>query len=74
MKWISVEDRMPSVDDCVLAYAEDEGKLFIGKIHDKQWVDTGITCHPASDCFPYTDHQDSVTHWMPLPEPPVDKS
>ena len=64
-KWISVDDRLPEVwineEDDVLVnymiYSPDFG-VDIGSYHAKaqRWVCMGLPC--------------SVTHWMPLPEPP----
>lgn len=59
MKWISVKDRLPKIEEIVLAYApqwcSDESIVLT---YDGEWYDyNGVLV-------------DSVTHWMPLPEPP----
>ena len=63
--WISVEDRLPEVwrnDETAelvnyMIYSPDFG-VDIGNYHAtaKKWLCTGLPC--------------TVTHWMPLPEPP----
>ena len=55
-KWISVKDRLPTMDDAdeagvVLVYTENNEQLII---------DTGYVWR----------FRDFITHWMPLPEPP----
>jgi hypothetical protein len=62
--WISIDDRLPAVDGPVLIHAEtaDENKPLIVIA----WYDPGG--HGWSlivPCF-----IPSITHWMPLPEPP----
>lgn len=56
-EWISVEERLPEEGSCVLAYSEfGIGYSICVKYyrHKRFWNDGG----------------ESVTHWMPLPEPP----
>ena len=63
--WISVEDRLPEVwrnDETAelvnyMIYSPDFG-VDIGNYHvtAKKWICMGLPC--------------TVTHWMPLPEPP----
>lgn len=55
-KWISVKDRLPKPIDNVLVYHED-GTIEI------EWL------YHAGD-FAYEGIYGTVTHWMPLPEPP----
>ena len=66
-EWISVDDRLPEEGECVLCMLK--GFNYGGKIQACKFV-------PA-DKFkdkPYFEHFrngfPSVTHWMPLPEPP----
>lgn len=54
--WVSVKERLPECCKDVLAYYEN------GKI-DIDWVD-------SISCWCYENIFGSVTHWMPLPEPP----
>lgn len=69
-KWISVKDKFPEEFERVLVWRNNiidiEDKIHVGFLHPKgifygsQW---GLL-----DDDLYTDN--SVTHWMPLPEPP----
>lgn len=64
MEWISVKDRLPSIDENVLVYDNCFKDVSIGYISDflnyrKTWI---------TDCGESVS--DTVTHWMPLPEPP----
>jgi len=72
MKWISVKDRLPNIRDvvlvyynsgmyCVMCYCGDDGKLWFGKSghYENVYHERGI------DLF------ECITHWMPLPEPPI---
>ena len=69
-KWISVNDRLPEIeDDSVLVYFS-HGGIDMVYIHD--YFDS-ITC--GVDGFGkqlYTKYYISIgiTHWMPLPSPP----
>ena len=69
-EWISVEERLPGMDEFVLVFRNWDGKL-------SQCVDRLELHH---DCekpegeqdwydFLYSDIYE-VTHWQPLPEPP----
>jgi hypothetical protein len=66
MKWISVDDRLPDVDEFL--GANFRGNAFVAfcwkyKVHN-----------PNGDFYKYTGgsviHKNNITHWMPLPEPP----
>jgi len=64
-EWISVKDRLPQEDDPVLVW--DIASPY------SEFVDIGYyDPHSAPDtgwrCNEYMNR--SVTHWMPLPEPP----
>ena len=72
MKWISVQDRLPEPNCVVLAYGEGEiGLAAIQKLQsafaggDTIWIDV---------CGAWGDLRQDITHWMPLPEPPKEKS
>jgi len=62
MEWISVKDETPKDEQCVLAY----GKLHeVGGFYETMLYADGYFFGEIHD------RQDkTVTHWMPLPEPP----
>ena len=60
MRWISVEERLPEEDECVLGWEPWEiggGWIRVVSQHNSFFTDD------AHDLV-------VVTHWMPLPEPP----
>jgi hypothetical protein len=56
--WISVGDRLPDRGAEVLVYSECLCEYYIGTVDNHGKIYTGYVSG------------DSVTHWMPLPEPP----
>ena len=83
--WISVKDRLPDEEDDVLVLVrevEHYGRygekrkvylwVFTGWCVDGEWATT--FCHgnqkieAENEKYPNCEH--TVTHWMPLPEPP----
>lgn len=65
-KWISVKDRLPEPDTKVLVYGRNEYGVYC------------ITCHySAHRKWLYhnrtTAEGKTITHWMPLPEPPKEE-
>ena len=65
MNWISVTERLPNPSYAVLVFAE--GRVTYGYLRDPTYLGPRaakwfVSGHPAN----------SVTHWMPLPEPPED--
>lgn len=58
--WISVKERLPKEDECVLIYQPKAG-CWVSSYDKHDWGmwENGLTCEP--------------THWMLLPEPPKDK-
>ena len=68
MKWISVDERLPDDFDGVLMYIKNDGY---------KWVHMGVY-EGGQEWFIYDERMDlmslapeeSVTHWMPLPDPP----
>ena len=57
-EWISVKDRMPEKGSSVLIYSK-EGKRAEGTyMGGGRWMQYRWSCYVT------------VTHWMPLPEPP----
>jgi hypothetical protein len=59
-RWISVEERLPENCEfvlCIVRYGEDAWNHELGFVLNDKWV------HPGRS-------DGTVTHWMPLPEPP----
>jgi hypothetical protein len=54
--WISVDERLPNEAERVLVYGEN-GICFANRYKD--------------DWFMPTLYAGEITHWMPLPEPPI---
>lgn len=67
-EWISVKDRLPSTDETVLAIVYGRPRKNIQLVAACQlgaWTEEGWIL----DEYPEWETP-SVTHWMPLPEPP----
>jgi len=67
-KWISVEDSLPILHESVLIFKPSgfppEDKVYVGWLSENnKWCEED---GPDGISFP-----NEVTHWMPLPEPPV---
>lgn len=60
-RWISVEEMLP---EGICIAVNDMGSMIIGYIGEDKGSDTGYSCEDERFYMP------SVTHWMPLPEPP----
>lgn len=59
-RWISVEERLPENCEfvlCIVRYGEDAWNYELGFVLNNKWV------HPGRS-------DGTVTHWMPLPQPP----
>ena len=70
MRWISVKERFPEQGQSVIYYFDKCG-VYAGKYEKYKWPEEAGG--HESDCF-YSDDGylcDDVTHWMPLPEPPI---
>ena len=67
-KWISVEDEMPHAE-----YGESDNVLTVGGlgIVEMLYFDGGCWCYPTGEPVFYEDPSWRITHWMPMPEPPV---
>lgn len=56
-RWINVKDRMPENRQHVLVFLKESSITLIDWMIHGKWVVTGV-------------HGGTITHWMPLPEPP----
>ena len=68
-EWISVDDRLPEDDEQVLVFARPL-KLYPSE-NGRGLVDTMI-CLGGDLWIHDWERQPKVTHWMPLPDPPVE--
>lgn len=72
MEWIKCSERMPEVDDWVIAFHID-GYQRIAK-----WTSTSGNYHMRNftHCWECdgndSEPEVSITHWQPLPEPPTE--
>ena len=58
-KWISIDIKLPKVCDDVLLFSDDKFQFDVGFYsHNKFHCDRG--------------ELPTVTHWMPLPDPPAE--
>lgn len=65
MNWINVKDRLPENGQCVLVIIYKENKYWEPFTCD---YDGGF--YDPMDDLSNEDWSDTVSHWMPLPEPP----
>lgn len=66
-EWISVEDRLPDACGNVLAYSTEYGNIDL-----YYYMGQGEFDHYRNGITDAQTHR--FTHWMPLPQPPVDFS
>jgi hypothetical protein len=68
MNWIKCSERMPADKQLVLVWAAD---IFGGGhvVTTAQWFER--TAYPWGSSDEFIDFS-TITHWMPLPEPPHD--
>lgn len=77
--WISVDERLPAIDPCgkgryggtrsvrvLCACKQRDGKTFVKEGYYEP-------CGNGHVVWRIPGSIDSVTHWMPLPEPPIEK-
>lgn len=75
MEWISVKDKLPEVDKEVLAYVKgfiDYTKEYYYEVNISKLIK--VECAYGNikidwDCTQTCNEK--VSHWMPLPEPPM---
>ena len=65
-KWISVKDRMPEIGTVVLGYAKQNPFSAYEVMHVRN-LGNGF------EMIRYHEYASSVTHWMPLTEPPKEE-
>ena len=65
-KWISVGDRLPEIGDEVLVLTEFKDI----RIYSYMRIDQETADVVWEDDYGHWEEIASVTHWMPLPEPP----
>lgn len=63
-QWISIDDKLPENDDYVLI-TDSAGFTVVGYF----WPFDSSTYRNKGAWY-YGDHEQFVTHWMPLPTPP----
>lgn len=69
VRWTSVDERLPHAE-----YGESDSVLVVTELGSMQvlYFDGGNWCHPTGE--PFIRAKFRVTHWMPLPEPPEDRT
>ena len=65
-EWISVDDRLPDIIGDYICYDQGGEIAWAFFTSNKRWA--------YSSCYGEGGFYESVTHWMPLPEPPENKS
>ena len=61
-EWISVKDSLPDIKEDVLVYVEDFGISQAFRFDETSWW----------ILFDEVDWSDNITHWMKLPDKPVE--
>lgn len=68
--WVSVEERLPTEHDEVIAYAsKEDATVFTASFFSKEWHRSSSNRYAPIDDF-YGDGKIKVSHWMPLPPAP----
>ena len=72
-RWVRCEDELPkSVANKVLVFCDSEDRYpYVGFGHYEKY-DGKETWYNLENGKPFTEWEYTVTHWMPLPEPPKD--
>jgi hypothetical protein len=79
--WISVEERLPEYDQLALLWQSELQAQFVGRRVDSgipsplyYWEGTSDFFEAWKEIyFPKLMHEGAVSHWMPLPEPPMEE-
>jgi hypothetical protein len=58
-EWISIDDRLPKIAEDVIVFSDNKFQIDIGFRMNNKW-------HSDRGELP------TVTHWMPLPNPPTE--
>lgn len=73
-KWIPVSERLPEIGEIVLAYIDELGLIIRAKIVDtKDYRGERRIDWARVDKDPFFLSCYTITHWMPLPEPPKEE-
>ena len=67
IKWISVKDGVPEFEQKVLCFGNNQ--IFIG--YASQFGGTFYWCSTDYDHIEFVQEKEPITHWMPLPDPPL---
>lgn len=69
MEWITIRDKLPPQDENVILY--DGNEVFCGNhyLSKEGKICFGIQCCDGN-CYGWYEKKE-ITHWMPLPEPPI---
>jgi hypothetical protein len=62
-RWIPVSERLPQEDEDVIVFTDEENEM---GVHVASIDEDGVWCPSHGDGWMFP----TVTHWMPLPEPP----
>lgn len=71
-EWISVKDKLPDFSVRVLCL-DSKGKIIIAQLSEIKAIESSTGKNILHEWFEnksYDYYYDSITHWMPLPEPP----
>lgn len=72
LNWISVDDRIPELEKPVLLFSETKD-TFTGFLRKTSEDDIHFCIGNEYTSWDYMFNPDigTITHWMPLPEPPL---
>lgn len=74
-RWIPVTERLPEIGEIVLAYVDDLCLIIRAKIVDaKDYHGERRIDWARVDPDPFFLSCYTITHWMPLPEPPKEET